>query len=822
MILSPTTKRLVRIAALTLIAASASLPLSAQVSVLTNKFDNNRDGLNASETLLTTANVNSNQFGKLYSYTLDGYVQAQPLYMYGLTLNGGVHNVVFVETLNNSVYAIDADANTLLWQVNLGTPVTAKAEGCSGVTGFNQIGIISTPVIDATTNTMYVTDKTYVSGVAAYWLHALDVTTGLDKFGGPVQIQGSVGGLTMSAMAEIQRPSLLESNGAIYIGFGSNGCDYGARGWFFAYSASTLQQLAEMTTQPDNTYGSSIWQGGVGPAADSAGNVYLSTANGEFNYSANDLGDTVLKLTQSGGAFTIEDYFTPFDQLNMAENDIDLGSAGPVILPPQTSPPAPAENMLVASGKDADIYLINMNDMGGYSTDGSNDNIVQYIPATLDGELHGAPLYWNNMIYFLAQQDYLRGYALTNGVLATTPTIQTGLKLTNQAFPVISANGKTNGIVWLVRNVSNVPLLSAYSATNLALIYDSGQATGGRDTLGIVGHGATATVANGKVFEGTQGLTAGDNYGQLVVYGLLPAVTIAGGNGQTASVGTALPVALTAATVNAYTQAPISGVNIAFSDGGKGGSFNPATATTNSSGLASTTYTLPTKPQTVSVTASSTGYGSATFTEVAQIGAVATIGLVSGSKQKGTVGSTLSAPIVVRAKDAYGNLEVGVPIQFSDGNVGGVFSQPNPVTTGSNGEASITYTLPLKAQTVTITAANGTASAKISETAAAGPAALLNLIQGNNQSAHVKNRLPKALIVTVTDQYGNGLPGLTVNFTDNGAGGTFSNSAPVTSASGQVSVSYITGTTSGSITIDASYGSLSPAVFSETVLTTPK
>ena len=814
-------KRLLQAAAITILAAG--LPVAqAQISVLTNKYNNNRDGQNPNETLLTTSNVNYQQFGKLYSFTVDGYIQAQPLYMYGLTINGGVHNVVFVETLNNSVYAIDADAGTQLWQVNLGTPITSKLEGCSGVTAFNQLGIISTPVIDPATNTMYVTDKIYVSGTAAYWLHALDVTTGLEKFGGPVQITGTSGTLTMSALAQIQRPALLESNGTIYIGFGSNGCDYNARGWFFAYSASTLQQLAVMTTQPDNTYGSSIWQAGVGPAADSAGNVYLSTANGEFNYSANDLGDTVLQLALNGGTFTVQDYFTPFDQAYMAANDLDLGSAGPVILPQQTSPPAPAQNMLVASGKDADIYLIDMNSMGGFSSDGTNDNIVQYIPSALLGELHGAPLYWNNTIYFLAQQDYLRGYSLSNGVLSTTPTVQTALRLTNQGMPVISANGNTNGIVWLVRNIKNVPLLSAYDATHLGLLYDSSQAPSGRDSLGFIGHGSTPTVVNGKVFAGTQGLTSGDNYGQLVVYGLLPAVTIAGGNGQTGNAGTALPVAITAATVNAYTQAPISGVSITFSDGGKGGSFNPATVATNSNGLAATTYTLPTKPQTVSITASSAGYGTATYTEIGQVGPVATITAVSGTKQKGTVGTTLSAPIVVSAKDAFANLEVGVPIQFSDGNVGGVFSQPNPVTTGSNGQASITYTLPLKAQTVTVTAANGTASAKITETAAAGPAALVNLIQGNNQSAHVKNKLPKTLIVSVTDQYGNGLSGLTVNFTDNGAGGTFSNSAPVTSTTGQVSVTYTTGATPGSITIDASYGTLSPAVFGETVLPTGK
>jgi hypothetical protein len=269
---------------------------------------------------------------------------------------------------------------------------------------------------------------------------------------------------------------------------------------------------------------------------------------------------------------------------------------------------------------------------------------------------------------------------------------------------------------------------------------------------------------------------------------------------------------------NPYTGAVFSGVSVTFSDGGKGGTFNPATVATNSSGQASTNYTLPTKPQTLTITASAANYAAASFTEIGQVGPVATIAAVSGTKQKGTVGTTLPAAIVVSAKDAFNNLEVGVPIQFADGNVGGIFSQPNPATTGSNGQASIIYTLPTKAQSVTITATNGNASARITETAAAGNPALVNLIQGNNQSAHKNNKLPKTLIVTVTDQYGNGLAGLTVNYTDNGAGGIFSAPAAVTNSIGQAITSYTTGSQLGAVTIDASYSTLTPAVFTETVI----
>jgi len=310
----------------------------AQVSVLTNKNDNSRDGLNANESLLSTANVNSSDFGKLYAFSVDEIVSAQPLYMYGLSINGSTHNVVFVATENDSVYAIDADTGTQLWWTSLGIPVPSSVEGCSGVTGLSHVGILGTPVIDSTTNTMYVVAKTYGtgSGPAAFALHALDVTTGLDKFGGPAPIADTTDTPNFVPVEQIQRPALLESNGTIYIGFGSNGCDFNARGWLFAFSASNLQQLAVKMMQPDGSYGSSIWQGGTGPAADSNGNVYLSTANGTFNYSSNDLGDSVLKLSVNSPTFTVDDYFTPYDQANMAANDLDLGSGGPTILPTQS------------------------------------------------------------------------------------------------------------------------------------------------------------------------------------------------------------------------------------------------------------------------------------------------------------------------------------------------------------------------------------------------------------------------------------------------------------------------------------------------------
>ncbi|MGO8795321.1 MAG: Ig-like domain-containing protein, partial [Candidatus Sulfotelmatobacter sp.] len=492
------------------------------------------------------------------------------------------------------------------------------------------------------------------------------------------------------------------------------------------------------------------------------------------------------------------------------DNDLDLGSCGPILLPTQTNSSTP--NLILTSGKDEDIYLLNQNSMGGYNT-ANNDQIVQYIPATLLGELHGSPLFWNNYAYFLAQQDYLRAYQLSTnsstGVtsLTTTPVVETSSKLTTQGFPSISANGNTNGIVWVVRNVKSVPKLSAYDAMALLLLYDSGQAANGRDTLGIIGHGAVPTIANGKVYAGTQT--------QLVVYGLFNDIAATAGGGQTAAAGTTLPTALTVLANNPYTGQPISGVSVTFSDGGVGGTFGSPTVITGSNGQASTSYTLPKTPKNISITATSTGYASASFVETGVVGPVASIATISGSKQTGPVGTTLPNPIVVKAKDAFGNLEVGAQISFSDG-YGGIFS-PNPSVTGTNGEASVTYTLPTVAKTLTVSATNGSVTDKITEAATADPPALVNIIQGNNQTAHVKNKLPKTLIVSVTDQYNNGLSGLTVNFTDNGAGGTFSNPNPVTGTTGQVTVTYTTGPNEGTVTIDATYSTLAPAVFTETV-----
>jgi hypothetical protein len=290
-------------------------------------------------------------------------------------------------------------------------------------------------------------------------------------------------------------------------------------------------------------------------------------------------------------------------------------------------------------------------------------------------------------------------------------------------------------------------------------------------------------------------------------------LTASTGNNQTGMGGTTLPTALTVLATSGGTA--VAGVSVSFSDGGKGGTFGTPTAVTGSNGVASSTYTLPSTAETVTITASSTGYTPATFTETATP-VVATIATVSGGKQVAVVGTTLPLPIVVKAKNASGAIVVGAPITFADGGLGGTFS-PNPAITGSNGQASMTFTLPTVAKTFTVTASDGAVSVNITAESIPGPATALTIIQGNGQSAFPNNLLPKKLIVKVSDKYGNGIAGVTVNFTDNGAGGTFSTTTPVTVSNGEATVSYTTGSTAGTITISASTSTLGPVNFTETV-----
>ncbi|HTW31406.1 MAG TPA: Ig-like domain-containing protein, partial [Candidatus Sulfotelmatobacter sp.] len=285
------------------------------------------------------------------------------------------------------------------------------------------------------------------------------------------------------------------------------------------------------------------------------------------------------------------------------------------------------------------------------------------------------------------------------------------------------------------------------------------------------------------------------------------------GNNQTGNPGSTLPTPLTVLATSNGT--PVSGLTVSFTDNGAGGTFGSPTAVTGNNGMASSTYTLPSTAQTVNITVSSSGYSSTSFTETSA-SSVTAIVVVSGSKQRGTVGTTLPEPLAVRAKNAAGKSVAGASISFSDGGLGGTFS-PNPAITASNGEATTSYTLPTKVKTITVTASDGSVSATLTESSLVGPAADFTIVAGNDQVANPDKTLPKKLVVLLTDEYGNPISNATVNFTDNGAGGTFSSTNPVTTSFGEASVSYTTGSTAGAVTITATTGSLTPLEFSETV-----
>lgn len=394
---------------------ASTLPVVGQlVNVTTYHNDNSRRGLNDKETILTRANVNPEQFGKLFSYKTDGYAYAQPLYLAGVNIPGrGAHNVVYVATEHDTIYAFDADSNQgmnklSLWQrsfidpVHGITTVASRADAhCTDLAP--EIGITGTPVIDTQTGTMYVVVRTKENGQFFQRLHALDVTTGAEKFGGPTVIgakvqgtgDGSVNGyVSFDPLLNNQRPGLLLVNGLVYIGWASH-CDNGPyHGWVMTYDARTLQQNGVWNATPNAGLGG-VWQAGAAPAADDEGNVYLATGNGGFdaNVGGTDSGDSVVKLGgPSQQQLPVLDYFTPHDQAVLDEQDADLGSGGPMLLPTQ-SPRAPHRHLLTLGGKGGVVYLIDRDNMGQFNPD-SDDQIVESLPASIS--LTGGNATWWN------------------------------------------------------------------------------------------------------------------------------------------------------------------------------------------------------------------------------------------------------------------------------------------------------------------------------------------------------------------------------------------------------------------------------------------
>jgi hypothetical protein len=517
------------------VALAGALIASAQVSVTTNRNDNARDGQNLNETILTPSNVNSTQFGKLFSQSVDGMVYAQPLYVPSVAISGlGTHNVVFVATEHDSVYAFDADNNTginasPLWHSSFIDP----AKGVTTVPNSDvtceqivpEIGITSTPVIDPATQTLFVLVTTKENGSYVQRLHALNITTGQEQADSPVviqaQVKGSGGGsqngiISFDTKVQGQRPGLLLVNGNIVIAWASYCDERVFHGWIMSYDETRLSQNGLINVTADGTDGG-IWQSGTGIASDGK-HIFVAVGNGTYDgpQGGKDFGDSIIKLStniKQQGSF---DYFTPYNQAKLSETDTDVGSGGVLLLPDQGSG-APHQHLLVQVGKTGSIYLIDRDHMGGYNPK-NNHQIVQDMENAIGG-MWASPGWWNNNVYFGGEYDNLRQYTFntTTGLLSSSAVYITTTYFNYPGpTPSISANGNNDAILWVLATDSypKAPaVLHAYDATNVSTEFYNTDQNPSRDTAGLAVKFTVPTVVNGKVYVPAQS--------ELDVYGLL-------------------------------------------------------------------------------------------------------------------------------------------------------------------------------------------------------------------------------------------------------------------------------------------------------------
>jgi|HubBroStandDraft_2_1064218.scaffolds.fasta_scaffold10884_4 hypothetical protein len=492
-------------------------------NVTTYHNDNARTGQNLSETILTPSNVNSSSFGKLFVITVDGKVDAQPLYLTQVSIpNQGMHNVLYLATEHGSVYGLDADSGKALWQVSMlaGGETTSDDHGCGQITP--EIGVTSTPVIDPKAGphgTIYVVAMSK-DGSGSYHqrLHALDVTTGAEEFSGPQNIQASFpgngdnssGGKVVFAPGQYaERAGLLLQNGVVYTAWTSH-CDFRPyTGWIMGFDQSTLAQVNVLNVTPNGNEGS-VWMSGAGLAADTSGNIFLLDANGTFDTtldangfpSQGDYGNAFLKISSANRQLAVTDYFEMSNQGAENGSDEDLGSGGALVLPDLQDSSNQTRHLAVGAGKDANIYIVDRDAMGKFNP--NTNNIYQEISGALSGSVFSMPAYFNNTVYYGAVGDNIKAFAITKAQLASTPASQTANAFAYPgATPSISASGTSNAILWAAENSGNA-VLHAYDATNLTHeLYNSNQASGGRDQFGAGNKFITPMITNGKVYVGT-------------------------------------------------------------------------------------------------------------------------------------------------------------------------------------------------------------------------------------------------------------------------------------------------------------------------------
>jgi hypothetical protein len=504
--------------------------VSTGTDVTTYHNDLARTGQNTTETKLTQTNVTSATFGLLHNLSVDGRVDAEPLYLSQLSISGTAHNVVFVMTEHGSAYAFDADTGTKLWQVSLlGSGETSSDDrGCSQVTP--EIGITSTPVIDRKAGAhgiLYAVAMSKNSTTYFQRLHALDITTGVEVNSGPVPVQATYPGTGANSSGGIvtfdpkqykERAALLLLNGVIYTSWASH-CDFSPyTAWIMAYNQTTLVQTAVLNLTPNGNEGS-IWQSGGGLAADPQGNIYALMANGSFETTLDtngfpnkqDYGNAFVKISTAGN-LKVTDYFNMSTTVTESGRDTDLGSGGPMILPDASYGTANTLNLAVGAGKDGNIYVVNRNNMGKFSP--TANNVYQELVGAVPNGVWGVPAFFNNAVYYCDVNGTLKSFSIANGKFATTP-VHTGASFTYPGvLPSVSANGASNGIVWAIENTGTA-VLHAYSANDLTQeLYNSNQAASGRDHFGAGNKFITPMIADGKVFAATTNSVA--------VFGLLP------------------------------------------------------------------------------------------------------------------------------------------------------------------------------------------------------------------------------------------------------------------------------------------------------------
>jgi outer membrane protein assembly factor BamB len=506
---------------------TVSLALAAE-DVTTYHNDIARTGQNLHETILNLKNVNSSTFGKLFTMPVDAKIDAEPLYLSNLSISGGRHNVVYAVTENDSVYAFDADNGSQLWKVSL----LENGETASDDLDCNQItpliGITSTPVIDRDTGpngTIYAVSMSKDSSGNYYQrIHALDITTGGEEFGGPIEVEAEYpnksGHTAFEGKYYAERAGLLLVNGVVYTAWTSH-CDHPPyTGWIIGYDAKTLQRIEVLNVTPNGLHGA-IWMAGAGLASDGS-NIFFLDANGTFDTTLNskgfpiddDFGNAFLRISTTGGELKVADYFNMYDTVEESDNDEDLGSGGALVLPPMTDAEGKTRQLAMGAGKDTNLYLVDRDDMGKFNPK-NNDAIYQEIKGAfpIKGSF-SMPAYFNGSVYYGPVNDNLRQYTFTQARLNPKPASESSATYRYPgSTPSISADGTADAILWAIQHGSPTGVLHAYDATSLEKeLYNSSQA-GNRDELGVASAFGTPVIVNGKVYVGTDS--------NVTAYGLL-------------------------------------------------------------------------------------------------------------------------------------------------------------------------------------------------------------------------------------------------------------------------------------------------------------